>query len=111
MPLTLVLGPANSAKAGEVLGACAAAADRDAMLVVPTRQDVEWYGRELAARGAVLGGAVVTFRGLVEEIGRRTGYRPARVSALQRDRLLRRALARAEFTVAKRSVDGPGFPD
>jgi ATP-dependent helicase/DNAse subunit B len=111
MSLTLVLGPANSAKAGEVLGACAAAADRDAMLVVPTRPDAEWYGRELATRGAVLGGSVVTFRGLVEEIGRRTGYRPARVSPLQRDRLLRRALARAELTVAKRSVEGRGFPD
>ncbi len=110
MPLTLVLGPANSAKAGEVLGACAAAADRDAMLVVPTRRDVAWYGRELAARGAVLGGAVVTFRGLVEEVARRTGYRPRRLSALQRDRLLRRALARAELTVAKRSVGAPGFP-
>lgn len=110
MPLTLVLGPANSAKAGKVLGACAAAADQDALLVVPTRRDVAWYGRELAARGAVLGGAVVTFRGLVEEIAQRTGYRPARCSALQRERLLRRALARAELTVAKRSVGAPGFP-
>ena len=109
MALKLILGPANSAKAGVVLGACADAATRDAMLVVPTRRDVEWYGRELAERGAVLGGAVVTFRGLVEEIGRRTGYRPARVSALQRDRLLRRALARAELTVAKRSVEARGF--
>ena len=36
MPLTLVLGPANSAKAGEVLGAYAAAAHRGALLVVPT---------------------------------------------------------------------------
>jgi ATP-dependent helicase/DNAse subunit B len=110
MALTLVLGPANSAKAGEVLGACAAAGDRDAVLVVPTRKDVEWYGRELADRGAVLGGAVVTFKGLVEEIGRRAGYRPARVSALQRDRLLRRALVQVELRVAKRSVDARGFP-
>jgi ATP-dependent helicase/DNAse subunit B len=111
MALTLVLGPANSAKAGEVLGACAAAADHDAMLVVPTWQDVEWYGRELAARGAVMGGAVATFKGLVEEIGRRTGYRPARVSALQRDRILRRALVRVDLKVTKRSVDARGFPN
>jgi ATP-dependent helicase/DNAse subunit B len=109
MPLKLILGPANSAKAGAVLDACAEAATRDAMLVVPTRRDVEWYGRELAQRGAVLGGAVVTFRGLVEEIGRRTGYRPARLSALQRDRLLRRALRRTELTVAKRSGEARGF--
>jgi ATP-dependent helicase/DNAse subunit B len=109
MALKLILGPANSAKAGVVLGACAEAATRDAMLVVPTRRDVEWYGRELAERGAVLGGAVVTFRGLVEEIGRRSGYRPARLSPLQRDRLLRRALRRAELTVAERSAEGRGF--
>ena len=102
MPLTLVLGPANSAKAGRLLGACVDAADRDAVLVVPTRQDVEWYGRELAARGAILGGPVVTFRGLLEEIARRTGYRPARVSPLQRDRLPRRGLSRVELTVGQR---------
>ena len=51
MPLTLVLGPANSAKAGEVLGAFAAAARRGALLVVPTAADAAHYARELAARG------------------------------------------------------------
>ena len=51
MPLTLVLGPANSAKAGEVLGAYALAARRDALLVVPTAADVAHYERELAALG------------------------------------------------------------
>ena len=37
MPLALVTGPANAAKAGEVLGAFAAAAHRGALLVVPTQ--------------------------------------------------------------------------
>ena len=50
MPLTLVLGPANSAKAGEVLGAYAAAAHRGALLVVPTARMREHYARELAGR-------------------------------------------------------------
>jgi hypothetical protein len=45
MPLTLVLGPANSAKAGEVLGAYRAEAARAALLVVPTRADAEHYTR------------------------------------------------------------------
>ena len=58
MPLTLVLGPANSAKAGEVLGAFAAAANRGAILVVPTAADSAHYSRELAAGGAVLGTGV-----------------------------------------------------
>jgi hypothetical protein len=55
MPLTLVLGPANSAKAGEVLGSYAAAAQHGALLVVPTVQDAEHYARELAEQEAVLG--------------------------------------------------------
>ena len=55
MPLTLVLGPANSAKAGEVLGAFAAASSRGAILVVPTSADAAHYSRELAVEGAVLG--------------------------------------------------------
>ena len=51
MPLTLVLGPANSAKAGEVLGAYAPASQRGALLVVPTAPDAAHYARELAADG------------------------------------------------------------
>ena len=53
MPLTLVLGPANSAKAGEVLGAYGAAARRGALLVVPTTVDARHYARELAEEGVV----------------------------------------------------------
>ncbi len=61
MPLTLVLGPANSAKAGEVLGAYTLAARRDALLVVPTAADVDHYERELAAlRGHARAGADVS---------------------------------------------------
>ena len=55
MPLKLVLGPANSAKAGEVLGAYAPASQRGALLVVPTAPDAAHYAREQAAAGAVLG--------------------------------------------------------
>src|SRR6202042_2159671 len=43
MALTLVLGPANSAKAGEVLGSYAAAARRGALLVVPTVAGARLY--------------------------------------------------------------------
>ena len=51
MPLTLVLGPANSAKAGVVLGAYADAARRGALLVVPTAVDARQYAREVAGEG------------------------------------------------------------
>jgi hypothetical protein len=47
MPLTLVLGPANSAKAGQVLGTYGAQAARGALLVVPTAGDARHYRREL----------------------------------------------------------------
>jgi ATP-dependent helicase/DNAse subunit B len=109
MPLKLVLGPANSAKAGQVLGACAAAAGRGAVLVVPTGQDSRRYARELAERGAVLGSSVITFSGLMRELGRRAGYGAPRLSGVQRERVLRRTIAQLRFTVSARSAQSPGF--
>ncbi len=94
MPLTLVLGPANSAKAGEVLGAYVAAAARGALLVVPTALDAEHYARELSGGGALLG-SVLTFGGLAGEIARRTGFSAGRLTVLQRERLLGRAVRAA----------------
>ncbi len=107
--MKLVLGPANSAKAGEVLGACAAAAGHRAVLVVPTGQDVRRYARELAERGAVLGSSVVTFSALMRELGRRAGYGPPRLTHAQRERVLRRVIAELRFTVSARSARSPGF--
>jgi hypothetical protein len=108
MALTLVLGPANSAKAGEVLGAYAAAARRGALLVVPTALDARHYARELAGDGAVLG-SVLTFGGLVAEIGRRAEYGGRRLSELQRERVLARVLARTSLDAVRESAGAPGF--
>ena len=108
MPLTLVLGPANSAKAGEVLGAYGAAARQGALLVVPTALDAEHYARELAGQGAVIG-SVLTFPGLTAEIARRAGYAGARLSPLQRERVLRRVVRRLQFEVVDRSARAHGF--
>src|SRR5689334_15154826 len=108
MPLTLVLGPANSAKAGEVLGAYADAAHYGALLVVPNAADADHYGRELAGEGAILG-SVLTFSGLAAEIARRAGYEGRRCSTLQHDRVLRRAVARAELVAFSESAAAPGF--
>jgi len=110
VPLTLVLGPANSAKAGEVLAAYAAASRRGAVLVVPTAQDAQLYTRELAGLGTVLGGSVLTFAGLAREIARRAGYAGRRVSPLQRERLLAHAVSGARLDVLARSGSAPGFP-
>ncbi|HEY5316748.1 MAG TPA: hypothetical protein VIJ20_02120, partial [Solirubrobacteraceae bacterium] len=109
MPLTLVLGPANSAKAAEVLGAYRAAARRGAILVVPTGLDREHYRRELLAEGAVLGGEVLTFPGLAREIARRAGYGARMLAPLQRDRVLRATIRRCRLAAIGDSAASPGF--
>jgi ATP-dependent helicase/DNAse subunit B len=108
MALTLILGPANSAKAGELLGAFSAAAHRGALLVVPTALDAEHYARELAGQGALVG-SVLTFPGLASEVARRARYSGRRLSTLQRERVLRRAVARLDLEVLGRSAAAPGF--
>jgi ATP-dependent helicase/DNAse subunit B len=108
VPLTLVIGPANSAKAKEVLGAYGSVARRGALLVVPTASDARHYERELAADGVVFG-SVLTFSGLAREIGGRAGYSGRRISDLQRDRVLRHALAGVRFRTLAESAAAPGF--
>ena len=108
MPLTLVLGPANSAKAGEVLGAYGAAARRGELLVVPRATDARHYARELACEGAVLG-SVVTFSGLAGEIARRVDYGGRRLSELQRARVLARVVSRSSLDVLAPSATAAGF--
>jgi ATP-dependent helicase/DNAse subunit B len=108
MALELVIGPANSAKAGEVLGAYAAVAPRGAVLVVPTSVDADHYRRELAASGVVFG-SVLTFAGLARQIAGRTGYVAATVSELQRDRILRAVVARLPLAALAESSRAPGF--
>src|SRR5579884_180966 len=96
MPLKLVLGPANSAKAGEVFGSYAAAARRGAWLVVPNALDAHHYRCELAEQGVVLG-SVVTFGGLTEEIARRAGYAGRRITEAQREQLIARSVRAVEL--------------
>ena len=109
MALTLVLGPANSAKAAEVLGGYRAAARRGALLVVPTGLDREHYRLEVLADGAVLGGEVLTFPGLAREIARRTGYVGRTLAPLQRQRILRRMIRPSDLEAIGASAASPGF--
>src|SRR5579864_3293206 len=110
MPLSLVLGPANSAKAREVFAAYGAAAPRGALLVVPHARDAEYYARELAETATALG-SVVTFSGLVAEIARRVGYRRPMVSAFQRELIMTRAIARARLDLLAPAAQSPGFTE
>ena len=107
MPLSLVLGPANSAKAGEVLGSFAS--HPGAILVVPTAADASHYARELAGDRTLLG-SVLTFSGLAAEIAARTGYGDRRLTLLQREKVLEQALEAIEFDALREAAATAGFP-
>ncbi|HEY6781482.1 MAG TPA: hypothetical protein VI111_11030, partial [Thermoleophilaceae bacterium] len=109
MPLRLVTGPANAAKAGEVLGGLRERLDEEPILVVPTFQDVEHAQRELAARGAIFGARVLRFDRLFGELARRAGYGARVASELQRELLVERAIERAELVLLADSAGQPGF--
>src|ERR1700755_2990121 len=109
MPLTLITGPANAAKAGAVLERLRAALPREPRLVVPTFADVDHYQRELAAAGLVFGAEVVTFSRLVREIAGATGVSGRPLGRLARERVVRAAVRDARLAVLAPSAAAPGF--
>lgn len=110
MPLKLVTGPANSAKAGEVLGDLRARLEQDPILVVPSFEDVEHNQRELAERGAVFGARVLLFKGLFDLVNRHAGVGRAPIaSTVQRELVADRAVREAELRVLSGSAEHPGF--
>ena len=88
--------------------AYAAASHRGAWLVVPNARDAGHYRAELAEQGVVLG-SVVTFTGLAEEVARRSGYVARRVTPLQREQLLARAVRGTDLAALARAADTAGF--
>ena len=109
MPLNLVTGPANAAKAGEVLGGLRHRLDEDPILVVPTLADVEHAQRELAERGAVFGARVMRFKWLFGVIAERAGFDARVASDFQRELLVEEAVRRARLDVLAESAAQPGF--
>ncbi len=109
MPLTLVTGPANAAKAGVVLGRFRARLASDPLLVVPTSADAEHYRRELAAGGVVFGGQVVTFSRLATLIAERAGVRRRVLGTVGRERVIRVAIADAGLRRLAGPAHTPGF--
>jgi ATP-dependent helicase/DNAse subunit B len=109
VPLKLVTGPANAAKAGEVLGGLRARLDDDPILVVPTFADVEHAQRELADRGAVFGARVMRFDWLFREIAARAGFGGREASDFQRELIVEQAVRRARLEVLAESAAQPGF--
>jgi ATP-dependent helicase/DNAse subunit B len=109
VPLTLVTGPANAAKARVVLDRYREALEREPILVVPTFPDVDHYRRELAASGTVFGTNVLGFGWLAREIGRRTGSRARPVGRLTADRVVAAAVAAASLRRLAAAARTPGF--
>lgn len=106
MPLTLLTGPANSAKARAVLDGVRGALDREPLLVVPTREDVDRYRRELAV---VMGPRVITFGELLDEAAARAGAPGRPLGELARERVVGSVVARAELRALAASARTPGF--
>jgi ATP-dependent helicase/DNAse subunit B len=109
VPFALVTGPANAAKAGEVLGGLRARLDDDPILVVPTFADVEHAQRELADRGAIFGARVMRFEWLFEEVAARAGFAGRRASDFQRELIVEQAVRRTRLDVLAQSAEQPGF--
>ena len=109
MPLTLVTGPANAAKAGAVLERLRELRERDPLLVVPTAADVDHYRRELAAEGIVFGAEVVQFRHLIREIARAAGVKGRPLRDLARERVVRAAVRSTPLKALAASAEAPGF--
>jgi ATP-dependent helicase/DNAse subunit B len=108
--LTLVTGPANSGRAGEVLGAYRARLEEEPILVVPAFRDVEHTLRELAAGGAVFGTTVVRFAWLFDTIAERCGTeRARRASGVQRELLVEEAVRGLGPRELRDSAAQPGF--
>ena len=109
MPLKLVTGPANAAKAGAVLGPLRDRLREEPVLVVPSFEDVEHSQRELAERGAVFGARVLRFKWLYALIAERAGYVARVASDLQRRLIAEQATREADLQVLAASAERPGF--
>src|SRR5205085_154682 len=97
MALTLLAGPANAGKVALLLERYLTALERDPILIVPNRSDVDRVERELLPScGALMGGRIGTFDDLFQLISRDGGHRPVATDA-QRSLLVRRVLARARL--------------
>jgi ATP-dependent helicase/DNAse subunit B len=111
MPLSLIAGPPNSGRAGEIRRRFTELIEADPVLVVPTRDDAERFERELCdGAEAVVGGSVRTFPWLFEDIARAAGAeRARRLTAAQRLALVRWSVRVADLGLLRASAATPGF--
>ncbi len=112
MPLRLIAGPANAGKVELLLDRYLATLDREPVLIVPNRSDVDRVERELVARRpALLGGTIGTFDDVFERIAFAAPDARRVVSATQRALLVRRVLSTAALNGLSASARFGGFAD
>src|SRR5919202_1074568 len=113
MALTLLAGPANAGKVALLLERYLGELEREPVLIVPNRSDVDRVERELLAScGALMGGEIGTFDDVFRGIARFDGggHRPVATDA-QRALIVRRVVARAQLNGWSRSAASAGFAD
>jgi ATP-dependent helicase/nuclease subunit B len=112
VPLSLIAGPANAGKVETLLGRYLAALEREPVLIVPNRPDVELVERELLARKpALMAGFIGTFDDVFERIAFAGGDARPLVSRVQRALLVRRVLAGAQLDRLAASARFGGFAE
>ena len=112
MGLALVVGPAKAGKIARLLEGYLEQIDRDPVLIVPNRSDVERIERDLIARaGALLAGSIGTFDDVFRELALADPDARPVASDAQRALLARRALARTPLNGLGRSSRFAGFAD
>jgi ATP-dependent helicase/DNAse subunit B len=109
LPLTVVTGPANSAKAQVVLDRYRASLPRAPILVVPRTADAEHYRRELADSGVVLGARVEPFSGLMREIAARAVVIERPLGDHAREALIAAVIAGAQLDALALAARSPSF--
>jgi ATP-dependent helicase/DNAse subunit B len=112
VPLSLIAGPANAGKVERLLDGYLAALKREAVLIVPTRSDVERVERDLLRRTeALLGGTIGTFDDVFERVAFAASDARPVVTQAQRALVVRRAVAAASLERLAASARYGGFAD
>ena len=112
MGLALVVGPAKAGKIARLLEGYLAEIERDPVLIVPNRADVERIERDLLRRaGALLAGSIGTFDDVFEGLAHGAADTRPVASNAQRALVARRSLGRTALNGLGRSARFAGFAD
>jgi ATP-dependent helicase/DNAse subunit B len=112
MALTLISGPANAGKVELLLERYLGALDREPVLIVPNRSDVDRVERDLLRGcGALMGGQIGTFDDLFQRVARADERHKPVTTDAQRALVVRRVLERASLNGWGRSARFAGFSD